>query len=311
MDKGLNRRHFIGAAVGTGAAAGLGAFTPSAFGRRKAARAAAAPGRRRVPLGDISIQLYSLRHIMENQRDARRTLSALADQGYRKVELAGYYGWTPRQLRRVLDDNGLHAHSSHNDPINDPNYEATLEGMNELGQEYTGLAWIPGPYTEERFKRLAQQLNVAGEKAAAAGIQFFYHNHDFEFLNKRADGAAIYDTLLEDTDPGLVKFEMDLYWIVVGGGNPLDYLSSDPDRWPLYHVKDKTWSDRPDAQDWEDVGPGSIDFPDIFAAGDTGRRPRKQFIVEHDDPALSHPDEPLPGLVTSQVSMDTLRNLRF
>jgi sugar phosphate isomerase/epimerase len=248
---------------------------------------------------------------MENQPDARRVFHELSDMGYTKVELFQWYGWTPRELRRELDRADLWAHSSHNDPLNDPNYEQTVEGMVELGQEYTGLAWQPGPHTEENYKVLAQRLNQAGETTRDAGIQFFYHNHDFEFSNKRADGRPVYDTLLEETDPELVKFEMDLYWIVVGGGNPIEYLSNDPTRFPLYHVKDKTWGDRPNEHDWEDVGPGSIDFPDIFRAGYAGRRFDKEFIIEHDDPRLSHPDEPDAALITAEVGYDYLRRVRY
>lgn len=315
MEQGLNRRRFLGAAVGTGAAAGLGALAPSALARKGRGRGPR-HDRGRGPEGkvhphDISIQLYTLRHIIDNDRArARQVFRALSRIGYRKVELAGRYGWSASELRRELDRAGLWAHSSHDDP-RAADYDATLAGMQELGQQYTGLAWIPGPYTTERFKALAQQLNEAGEKTAAAGIQFFYHNHDFEFSNKQADGTPLYNILLEETDPELVKFELDLYWIVVGGENPLAYLSADPERYPLYHVKDKTWKDRPDAQDWEDVGPGAIDFPDIFEAGES-RRVRKQYIVEHDDPNLSHPDNPDDaGLITAGIGYDYLRDVRF
>ena len=142
------------------------------------------------------------------------------------------------------------------------------------------------------------------------GLQFFYHNHDFEFSNKQPDGTPLYDILLDETDANLVKFELDLYWIVVGGESPVDYLARDPARWPLYHVKDKTWKDRPGKEDWEDVGPGSIDFPDIFAAGQ-GRRVDKHFIIEHDEPPLSHPNDPEAEYKTAQTGLNYLRDVRW
>jgi sugar phosphate isomerase/epimerase len=239
--------------------------------------------------------------------------------GYREVEMAGYYGFEARQLRRWVDDAGLRAVSGHDgfslDPENDDwedQYRVTLEGARTMGQEYTGLAWFPGPYDSEAFWRfLAARMNRAGEIAQEFDLQFFYHNHDFEFVNKQADGTPYYDLLLDQTDRNLVKFELDLYWIVYGGENPLAYLAADPERFPLYHVKDRTWKDRgPDVQDWEDVGPGAIDFPDIFAAGAV-RGFDKHYIIEHDQPSLSHPENPEAELVTAQVGLDYLRTVRW
>jgi sugar phosphate isomerase/epimerase len=243
-------------------------------------------------------------------------LRTLSQQGYTEVETAGHYGWTAKQYRAVLDRYGLRAASGHDGPdVNSPGWETdypkSLEYAKELGQKYTGFAWHPGPHTETQYKFLAEQFNKAGAIAKSYGLQFFYHNHDFEFSNKQADGETpLYDILLEETEADLVKFELDLYWIVRGGENPLAYLSSDPSRWPLYHVKDKTWKDRPGEEDWEDVGPGAIDFPDIFAAGQ-GRRLDKHFIIEHDWPLLSHPDDPNAEYKTAQAGVDYLRAVRW
>jgi sugar phosphate isomerase/epimerase len=234
---------------------------------------------------------------------------ALGEIGYRNVELAGRYGWNGRQIANQLRNAGLRAVSSHDDPRGSGWMQA-LEDAAAAGQEYIGMAYQQDPFTEASYKALAQQFNTAGEQAAEYGLQFFYHNHDFEFTNKRADGAPLYDILLEDTDPDLVKFQLDLYWAIEGGVSPLEYLSSDPERFPLYHVKDRTWADRPDAEDWEDVGPGAIDWPDIFASG-AQRGLKKYYVVEHDDPRLSHPDDDEAGLITAQVGFDYLINVRF
>jgi sugar phosphate isomerase/epimerase len=108
-----------------------------------------------------------------------------------------------------------------------------------------------------------------------------------------------------------VKFELDLYWIVYGGESPVHYLREDPACWPLYHVKDRTWRDRgPSVQDWEDTGPGSIDFPDIFAAGQ-GDRLDKHFIIEHDWPQLSHPNDEAAEYKTAKTSVDYLKTVRW
>jgi sugar phosphate isomerase/epimerase len=311
----LNRRRFLGAAIGTGAAAAAaGTLTP-----RAAAQESGADARRSVPSNRIGIQLYTLRRLMPSgdRQAVRGMFEWLARQGYTEVEMAGHYGFAPAQIRSWLDAAGLRAPSGH-DPLDiapgdgwQDAYKQALENANTLGQQYTGFAWFGPPYDSERFKQLAERFNEAGALAKAAGLQFFFHNHDFEFVNKQADGTPNYDILLDETEPDLVKFELDLYWIVYGGEDPLAYLSRDPARWPLYHVKDRTWKDRgPEVQDWEDVGPGAIDFPDIFAAGH-GRRLDKHFIIEHDWPQLSHPDDPRAEYKTARAGLDYLRTVRW
>jgi sugar phosphate isomerase/epimerase len=312
----VNRRRFLGTAIGTGAAAAAaGTWTPGA----RAQAGGNGGGRRSVPNNRIGIQLYTLRRLMpEGDRQAvRRMFNWLGRNGYTEVEMAGYYGFTAKQIRTWLDNAGLRAVSGH-DGLNldvpdgqwEADYQKTLEGAKTLGQKYTGLAWHAGPHTVERYKFLADRLNKAAAMADRVGLQFFYHNHDFEFVNQDEAGNPLYDTLLSETDANLVKFEMDLYWIFVGGENPLEYLASDPARWPLYHVKDKTWKDRPDENDWEDVGPGSIDFPDIFAAGHRNRLD-KHFIIEHDQPQLSHPGDPEAEYKTAAAGVQYLRNVRW
>lgn len=313
MMQDLNRRRFLGAAVATGAgAAAAGSWAP-------AAAAQGGGGRHNVPNNRIGIQLYTLRRLMPegDRRAVRSMLRWLGRVGYTEVELAGYYGFSPAQLRRWLDDAGLRAASGHDAlDITSPDgewetaYEATLEGANLLGQQFTGLAWHAGPHTVERYTALADRLNKAGQMAAEAGLQFFYHNHNFEFENKQPDGTPLYDILLDETNPDFVKFEMDLYWIIAGGESPIDYLARDPARWPLYHVKDRTWKDRPGEEDWEDVGPGAIDWPQIFEAG-VGRRTDTHYVVEHDWPPLSHPNDANAEYTTARAGVDYLRQVRW
>ncbi len=313
----LNRRRFLGAAIGTGAAAAAaGSWAPAATAQ------GGAPGRRRsVPNNRIGIQLYTMREVMGNgdRRAVRRVLNFLGNVGYTEVEMAGYWGFTAQQARSWIDAAGLRAVSGH-DPLNiDPDsttwadeYKQTLENANILGQKYTGLAWWGGPYTPERFAQLAERLEAAGALAKEAGLQFFYHNHNFEFENKQADGTPFYNILLEETNRDLVKFELDLYWIIEGKENPLEYLSANPARYVAYHVKDRTWKRRPEGQqNFEDVGPGAIDFPDIFAAGLGRPKTDKHYIIEHDQPALSHPNDPEAEFKTAEAGVTYLRNVRF
>lgn len=329
MTDTLNRRRFFGAAAATGATmagAGVLSSTASAADRTLSYRGRRGNSPPRDPIGDeptrtvpaesIGIQLYTMRRVMDTPARARVALNRLGRLGYREVELAGNYGFTAPALRRILDGNDLRAVSSH-DAVNlepgdgwQDDYRATCEYGAELGQSYTGLAWQGGPHTEEHYRFLTERLNEAGAIAQEAGLQFFYHNHDFEFTNRTADGAPLYDVLLAETDPDLVAFELDLYWIIVAGESPVHYIGDDPARYPLYHVKDKTWRTRGDQADWEDVGPGSIDFPDIFAAGHVDGM-TKHFVIEHDDPQLSHPDDNDAEFRSAAAGVGYLDHVRF
>jgi sugar phosphate isomerase/epimerase len=318
MQQGLNRRRFLGAAIGSGAAAAAaGPFAPAAFGDDDDGRGGSVPRNRR------GIQLYTLRRIMDNsQDDARTVLRWLGRNGYTEVEPYWRFEWTPQQFRRELERAGLRASASHDGLDIDPNnadwrdgYRQNLEYAAELGQRWTGLAWYPEPYTEARFRQIAERMNEAGELAREYGLRFFYHNHDFEFLNRQANGAPLFDIYLEETERDLVWFELDILWIVVGGENPVEYLRADPTRYMGYHVKDRVWGTRrladgsPD-NPVEDVGPGMLDFPDVFRAGDA-RGADKFFFIEHDWPLLSHPDDEDAEYKTAAAGIDYLRNVRW
>jgi sugar phosphate isomerase/epimerase len=304
MEQSTSRRGFLGAAIGTGAAAAL---APEALAGGRHGRKHGRHGHHkhggggRVPKDRRGIQLYTLRRIMErSQADARNVLRFLGRNGYTEVETAGHYGWTAQQFRSELRRAGLRAVAGHDGPdFNFPAgwqdaYRTTLDYAAELGQKFTGFAWFPGPYDSlAKWHDLAAKFNEAGDIAQEFDLQFFYHNHDFEFLNKQPDGSPVYDILLEETDRELVEFELDLFWITEGGGNGVEYLSADPRRFMGYHVKDHVWGDRrkedgSDEADWEDAGPGMLDFPDLFDAGDRGD---KHYFIEHDWPQLSHPDD--------------------
>jgi sugar phosphate isomerase/epimerase len=319
MDRSVSRRGFIGAAIGAGAAA---AATPGiALGHGRDDRGRGSSGR--VPRDRRGIQMWTVRRLTPDQAGARRVLNALGRMGYYEIEKFQTYGFAVEQFRGALRDAGLRCISGHDGPGFpasgdwEPGYRETLEYARALGQRYTGLAWWPGPYNQEAlWHQLAQHLNRAGAIAREYGLQFFYHNHDFEFSN-RFGGRAAYDILLEETDRNLVKFQLDLFWVTEGGGNGVEYLSADPGRYFSYHVKDHVWGDRraadgSDLPDWEDAGPGMLDFPDLFDAGD-GRSGRfdKHFFIEHDDPQLSHPGDPEAELTTARVGIEYLRNVRW
>ena len=317
MEQSVSRRGFIGAAIGTGAAAAVAPTAALAQGRRDRER------RNRVPRNRRGIQLYTMRRLTPNQAGARNILRALGRMGYTEVEKFMTYGWTVDQFRRELDRAGLRCPSGHDGPAFpaqpgwEDGYRRTLEYAAELGQEFTGLAYFGSttqfPYTSEAtWHALADHMNAAGEIARREfGLQFFYHNHDFEFTNQFG-GRPAFDILLNETSRRFVKFQLDLFWITEGGGNGVRYLRADPGRYVSYHVKDHVWGDRPNAPDWEDAGPGMLDFPDLFDAGDgrNGRRD-KHYFIEHDEPRLSHPNDPEAELTTARNGIRYLERVRW
>lgn len=263
-----SRREFLGtlgrAALGASA---LGCLRPSAL----AGLGGAAP---RTPIG---IQLYTVRTLMA--RDFEGTLSQLAGIGYREVEFAGYFGRTPAQVREVLRRNGLAAPSTHIElPVDDVAWKRTLDEASAIGHEWATVAWIDAPMrrTPDDWARLAERFNHLGTLARRAGLRFGYHNHDFEF--QHVGDETLFDTLLAHTDPALVDLEMDIYWVVKAGADPLAIMRKHPGRFPLLHLKDATAA--PERR-MVDVGAGTIDFPAILAAD---RDTLRHAFVEHDDP---------------------------
>ncbi len=227
-------------------------------------------------LGVLGIQLYTLRG--EMQRHVAETLTGVAEIGYREVEFAGYFGHSPSEIREMLDATGLSAPAAHF------GIDSTLDGLPTsiemaatVGHENLVVAWIPQGMrqTLDDWRRTADLFNRAGEACKAAGIQFAYHNHDFEF--ERIGGQVPFDVLCEEADPELVKIELDLFWIIHGGGDPLAFFERWPGRVPLVHVKDRTADG-----DMVDVGAGVIDWAAIFARREQAGI--RHYFVEHDEP---------------------------
>jgi sugar phosphate isomerase/epimerase len=274
-----SRRTFLGQAAATalvlGAPAHLLACAPSDAKGEKQDTAQPAGDK----LARIGVQLYTVRDLMK--QNVEDTLRKVADIGYKEVEFAGYFDRKPAALRATLDQLGLTSPASHigYDTIDSAKIGATLEDANTIGNKYIIVAYLLDTQrkTLDQYKRIAEQFNRAGEAAKARGLQFAYHNHDFEFVP--LDGKVPYDVLLESTDPSLVKMEMDLYWITMAGGDWQAYFDRWPGRFPLVHVKD---SAGPPQHEQRDVGGGSIPFATIFAQRKKGGI--EHYFVEHDNP---------------------------
>jgi len=226
----------------------------------------------------IGIQLYSLRETIG--QDVQGTLAKVAKAGYQEVETYGYspekhfWGLKPTEFRAALAAHGLRTSSGHYDvgaymrDGSEASLQAVIDAAKGCGQKYVIV-----PYLDEKqrtsvadFKTVATRLNKAGALCKAAGLRLGYHNHDFEF--KLIGGTTLYDVLLKETDPKLVDFEMDIYWVVRAGHDPIKLMQAHPKRFPLWHVKDM---DKAKPELNTEVGAGSIDFRKIFAhAGTAG-----------------------------------------
>ncbi len=226
-------------------------------------------------LGPIGIQLYTVRR--EMAKDVESTLATIAGIGYREVEFAGLFNHSAADVRKMLDRHGLAAPSSHVGLPDDMSaWPAMLDDALTLGQSYIICPSFPSrDLSPDGMKRIAARFNAAGAAAKKAGLRFGFHNHAEEF--KPVDGQVPYDLLLSECDPSLVTFEIDIYWMVTGGRDPLAYLAKYPGRFPMIHAKDRTADGR-----MADVGAGVIDFPKILAA--FKRAGLQHCFVEHDNP---------------------------
>jgi sugar phosphate isomerase/epimerase len=227
-------------------------------------------------LGPIGLQLYTVRD--EMKKNFGRTLARVARTGYKEVEFAGYFGQSPPDVRSILRQNGLTSPAAHiGFPVLGAEWDKTIADALVIGHHYLICPWIDEKLrTADGYKQCVELFNQAGEKAKQAGLQFGYHNHDFEF--KPLDGGQLpYDLLITQTDPDKVVMEMDIHWVRFGGADPLDYFRRFPGRFPLLHVKDLDASKK-----MMDVGKGVIDWKTIL--GQRQLAGTKHIFVEHDNP---------------------------
>ena len=231
----------------------------------------------------IGLQLYTVRD--EMAKDVPKTLERVAQIGYREVEFAGYFKHTPHEIHELLERYKLSAPSSHVPyPAKWDDWKKTVADAKKVGHQYVTVAWTPEEQRKgaDAYQRVAETFNRAGTEARKAGLHFAYHNHDYELAAPAGGGALPLDVLFEHTDPALVTFEMDLYWMVHGGADPLAYFTKYPGRISLVHVKDAMGDA---SHTMTEVGKGTIDFPKIFAYDADHGAHIKHAFVEHDQPA--------------------------
>ncbi|MFC7303631.1 sugar phosphate isomerase/epimerase family protein [Streptomyces monticola] len=263
------RRAFLGASVGLAAAL---AAAPST------ARAADAQSLRRIPRGGIGMHLYTMRTPLA--ADFHGTLERLARIGYATVGVSGRHGHSAAAIRGMLDATGLRAVLEHvaYDTLRGPGLPQALADLHTLGAKWPVVPSLPGAlHTPAGFREAAREFNRIGQASREAGLgRLLFHNHGDD--HAAVDGEVLYDILVDETDPELVGFELDVYWAAKGGADPARYFVRHPHRFPALHVKDMA----PDGS-FADVGSGVLDFAAMFRPAHVGGV--RQWLVEHDSPA--------------------------
>jgi sugar phosphate isomerase/epimerase len=287
-------------------------------------------------LQDIGLQLFSLPKMLNN--DLRGSLEMISKMGYKKLELygpypfssektikewkaitpqlgfsgSGFFNYNVSDFRSLLDEYGLKAKSAHIHlhTLNTRMPEVG-DAARSLGLECVGIAYIPEEKrkTLDGYKRMADEFNVLGDLAKKEGLKFIYHNHGYGL--KEQDDQVPMKLILDNTDPELVFFEMDIYWTTAGGANPIEYLKSYPNRYLCIHLKDMSKlvyfsKDGSNPQQWielfpfmTNVGNGILDIKQIvYEAKKNGV---KHFFVEQD--MVENPK------IALQASLDFLKNI--
>ncbi len=251
----------------------------------------------------IAIQVYSVRE--DAERDFAGTLQKIKDMGYDGVEFAGLYGYSAAQVKALCEKVGLtplSAHVAFVEMIADP--KGVLKTYADIGCRYIAIPYLTEEYRpgQPKFDEIIAGAKLLGEEAKALGMQLLYHNHDFEFV--KLNGKYALDVLYDSVDEALLKTELDVCWVNVGGENPADYVRKYSGRAPVVHLKDfvmpgkkpakmydligieddsKTEEDA-GAFEFRPVGYGAQDMPSILdAAADAGA---EWVVVEQDLPSM-------------------------
>tara|TARA_R110002050_G_scaffold120790_5_gene238997 strand:- start:1846 stop:2724 length:879 start_codon:yes stop_codon:yes gene_type:complete len=258
------------------------------------------------------LALYTVRDDMGT--NAKATLQAVADAGFKNIEAAGYadgkfYNMSPAEFKELLTSLKLKPISTHQGSVTLENADQMMADVKAAGFKYFVIPVPPmGMFEFNREKMsmgmkgsiedLAKILTTLGEKANNAGLKLLYHNHDFEF-KKNNDGIVPIDYLLENVDPKLLNFQMDLYWVTKAGANPIAYFNKYPGRFKIWHVKDMDDQGR-----FAPVGKGSINFKNIL--DNKKLSGMKYYMVEQDMTF-----DGLKPLEAIKISHDGLKEIGF
>lgn len=232
------------------------------------------------PLTSFGLQLYSLRDDLP--KDTKGLLKQVASFGYKQVEgFEGskgiFWGMSHTDFKKYMDELGMTFVSSHCNIEKD--FEKKAGQAGEIGMKYLISPYIGAQKTVDDYKKFADKFNKLGDICKKNGLRFAYHNHGYTF--ESLEGQMPQDILMQNTNPDTVDFQMDIFWVVTPGADPVAWLKKYPNRFRLCHVKDRMKTAPPKEGDAScDLGTGSIDFPTILkAAKDVGM---EYYIVEQE-----------------------------
>lgn len=244
---------------------------------------------------EMGVQAYSVRESLKE--DFSGSMKKLADIGYKHIEaynltLDGQlFGMAPAEYKRIVTDLGMELISSHSTYFTPDQAPAIIEASQEAGLKYLVIPYL-GEELRGDYYKIAENLNAVGELFKGSGIKFCYHNHAFEF--EKINGEVPLEIMLKETQPELVSFEADLYWVKKGGSEPMELINKYPGRFSLYHVKDA------DANlEQTTVGEGIIDFQTIINARD--KAGLEYYFVEDE-----RTDDPFGNLKKAYDHINTL-----
>jgi len=293
--------------IGSGQVVAALALASGALTLTGSARASDSLGKR------PGIQLYTISDAM--RADARGALKRLREIGYVEVESAGYGSLTAQQFRGLLDEAGLTCPSAHLqfDPAD---LNRAFDEAHSLGAKFavssimrSAVLGANAPknvlstgITLDEAKRTVELANRIGEAAQRAGLQFIYHNHNFEF-DDVGGGQTGYDLILKDTDPKLVKFEIDCGWMIFAGHDPVGYFRKYPGRFPMIHVKDFLSAQKGSREmRGAELGHGTVDYKPVFAAA--VKAGLQHYFVEQEGPFSR-----MSTIEAAKVDFDYLRSI--
>lgn len=266
----------------------------------------------------IALQLYSVRDDLAN--DFLGTLKAVKSFGYDGVEFAGgFKDYTAAEVKKMCEEVGLipiSAHVPYLDMVAAP--KEVLSFYKELGCKYVAIPYLTEEYRpgNEKFGEVVENAKMLGKESAKLGMTLLYHNHDFEFV--KLDEKYALDVLYEEVSADLLKTELDVCWVNVGGEEPAGYVRKYSGRAPIVHLKDffgeksedmyeligieKKAPRRPGNFEFRPLGEGLQNFPEILAAAnDAGA---EWFVVEQDKPSMG-----LTALECAEKSIKYLKSI--
>ena len=228
----------------------------------------------------FGLQLWTVRGDLA--KDPKEVLKQVASFGYKHVESfegaqGMFWGMKNTEFKKYISDQGLNMYSSHFG--NTLDFEKKVADASEIGMKYLTLAYEGPGKTIDDYKKMAEDFNHKGELCKKNGLRFAFHNHDFSF--RLLEGQYAQDVLINNTDPSLVDFEMDMYWVVAAGQDIETWLKKYKNRFRLCHVKDRSKTPGTDnGKNSVDLGTGNINYPKILKTAKANGV--QYFIVEQE-----------------------------